>query len=221
MPRLFAQIAAAVVGVSAAIVPPVGAQISPESLRPNAQAGLVEVGYYVAKGATAEGFRASDPELADWALGAWERATGSGLRLVPEVEDRSLIRVYWAGPSGGQYGEMRPLVVGGRSGAAVYIRPDMHALGDDIDRLAAQDPLLRESIVYLTCLHEIGHGLGLPHTADFSDIMYSFAYGGDIVRYFERYRLRLKSRDDIRRVSGLSDADVRGIQDRFKRPQLR
>jgi hypothetical protein len=38
--------------------------------------------------------------------------------------------------------------------------------------------------------------------------MYFFGYGGDIVGYFDRYRQQLRSRDDIARVSGLSDGDV-------------
>ena len=42
------------------------------------------------------------------------------------------------------------------------------------------DKLLRDAIVYLTCLHETGHALGLQHTDAFADIMYSFQYGGDI-----------------------------------------
>ncbi len=74
------------------------------------------------------------------------------------------------------------------------------------------DLLLRDSIVYLTCLHELGHALGLPHTQDFRDIMYYFGYGGDIVYYFTRYRMQLRSRSDIASVSGLSDADVSHIR---------
>lgn len=68
--------------------------------------------------------------------------------------------------------------------------------------------LFRDSIVYLTCLHELGHALGLAHTRDFRDIMYFFGYGGEIVDYFGRYRAQLRARNDIASVSGLSDADV-------------
>jgi len=56
-------------------------------------------------------------------------------------------------------------------------------------------------------LHESGHALGLAHTANFDDIMYSFQYGGDITEYFARYRRKLASRDDIRKNSGLSTSD--------------
>jgi hypothetical protein len=65
--------------------------------------------------------------------------------------------------------------------------------------------------VYLTCLHETGHALGLPHTRSFADIMYSFEYGGNIVEYFSRYRRKLQSRDDIQNVSGLSPEDERRL----------
>jgi predicted Zn-dependent protease len=67
---------------------------------------------------------------------------------------------------------------------------------------------LRDSIVYLTCVHELGHALGLMHTSDFPDIMYFFGFGGDIVEFFERYRRQLSSRNDIATVAGVSDADV-------------
>jgi hypothetical protein len=60
-------------------------------------------------------------------------------------------------------------------------------------------------------LHELGHALGLAHTADFRDIMYFFGFGGDIVDYFSRYRSQLHARADIPTVSGLSEADRRRI----------
>jgi hypothetical protein len=66
---------------------------------------------------------------------------------------------------------------------------------------------MRDAIVYLTCLHESGHALGLAHTRSFADIMYSFQYGGDITAYFQRYRVLLKTRADIPAHSGISDAD--------------
>ena len=67
-------------------------------------------------------------------------------------------------------------------------------------------------VVYLTCLHESGHALGLRHTAAFADIMYSFQYGGDIPAYFQRYRQLLKIRADIKEHSGISDADRAAIR---------
>ena len=128
--------------------------------------------------------------------------------LAQAAESSAVVRLYWAEANEGQYGEMRPLIVGGRRGAAVYIRPDVDSLGEDIARRARIDPLLRDSIVYLTCVHELGHALGLTHTSDFRDIMYYFGFGGDIVEYFERYRRQLRSRNDIATVAGVSDSDV-------------
>jgi hypothetical protein len=131
---------------------------------------------------------------------------------VPAVENRALIRVYWADPADGRYGEMVPFAIGELRGAKVYIRPDTEAVGPDIARQARRDALLRDSIVYLTCLHELGHALGLRHTDEFADIMYSFQYGGDIVEYFTRYRRQIKSRIDIATTSGLSAADAEHLQ---------
>ncbi len=103
---------------------------------------------------------------------------------------------------------MRPLIVDGRRGAAVFIRPDTGALGEEIARRSRQDPLFRDTVVYLTCLHELGHALGLNHTAECADVMYFFGFGGDLTRFFGRYRDELRSRDDIADVSGLSTGDL-------------
>jgi hypothetical protein len=166
------------------------------------------VTYYIANGEPGSQYVPSDRELATWALRAWEKNIGGTLRFEPSTEDEALVRVYWVPASSGQYGEMRSLLVKGRRGAAVYIRPDTEALGGDIARLARTDPLLRDTVVYLTCVHELGHALGLAHTANFSDIMYFFGYGGDIPGFFNRYRSQLKRRADIAGVSGLSEGDI-------------
>ena len=168
--------------------------------------------YFIADGTGLAGFRTADRELAAWAMAAWQRTAGGTLRLDAAPESTAIVRLYWANPREGQYGEMRPLIAQGRHGAAVYIRPDMDGLGPEIAQRAATDDLLRDSIVYLTCLHELGHALGLSHTASFNDIMYFFGYGGDIVEFFSRYRRQLRSRADIARVSGLSDADIKRLR---------
>jgi len=168
--------------------------------------------YFIADGSGKPGYHSSDRELAQWALQAWQRSAANGFRFTAAMESSALIRVYWAGPDSGEYGETRPIVVGGQQGAAVFIRPDIDSLGQDIARRARADVLLRDSIVYLTCVHELGHALGLSHTRDFRDIMYYFGFGGDVTEYFGRYRSQVRTRNDIALVSGLSEGDVNRIR---------
>jgi len=160
--------------------------------------------------AGARGVQPGDRQLALWALDAWSRAR-PGLRFDPAPEADALVRLYWTEAGEGRYGEMQPLLVGGRHGGAVFIQADVSQLGEGIALHARQDALFRDSVVYLTCLHEFGHALGLAHTSDFGDIMYFFGYGGDIIGYFNRYRTQLRDRSDIARVSGLSAADIRRL----------
>ena len=152
--------------------------------------------------------RERDRGLAEWALDEWARVSGGILRFEPAPEATALVRIYFVGASFGQYGEMQPLLVDGRRGAAVFIRTDTAALGTDLAADAGRDSLLRDTIVYLTCVHELGHALGLNHTADFRDIMYFFGFGGDIPRFFHRFRDQLKSRHDIPSVSAVSSGDL-------------
>jgi hypothetical protein len=150
------------------------------------------------------GCQANDPELASWAVEAWQSASAGRIQFSRMSDPQhARIRVIWAVAEQGLYGEARPIVVDGKRGAEVYVRPAPFRTGDD--------RLLRDAIVYLTCLHETGHALGLPHTANFYDIMYSFQYGGDIPEYFGRYRRLLRTRDDIHRNAGMSDADRRHL----------
>jgi hypothetical protein len=132
-------------------------------------------------------------------------------------EDEALIRVYWVPPDAGLYGVMQPVTVNGLRGAPVYVRPDTDASGEAIARRARTDPLFRDTVVYLTCLHELGHALGLAHTDDFADIMYFFGFGGDIPGFFNRYRMKLDDRDSFSGVSGLSTGDISRVRELYPR----
>jgi len=184
---------------------------------PRAADGRVE--YYIATGEPSAGFRATDAQLATWALEAWQRAARGKLSFVRTTdENRALIRVFWAPAAGGQYGQMVEVDVAGSRGAAVFVRPDTAALGGEIAARAAVDALFRDAIVYLTCLHELGHALGLRHTGEFADIMYSFGFGGDILQYFARYRRQIHTRADIGSSAGLSPGDLEQLHTLYPGP---
>jgi hypothetical protein len=165
------------------------------------------------------GCDAADPELARWAMEAWQQAAGPGLRFV-QVEDENAgrIRIYWLGKRPQLYGDARPLFVNGKRGAAIDVHPDLAQFGARIEAAGRHDKLFRDTVVYLTCLHELGHAIGLDHTADFADIMYSFQYGGDVLEYFSRYRWTLQERPDIRSHSGISEADRKRVASLYASP---
>lgn len=151
----------------------------------------------------ATGCEPGDLDLARWALESWQKASQGKLHFVEtKNESSALFRFVWASPEGGLFGETVPIDVNGKPGARIFIVNQTQGLTDH---------LLRDTIVYLTCLHESGHALGLSHTDQFADIMYYFGYGGDIDEYFGRYRRKLSTRDDIRNNSGLSPADIQRL----------
>jgi hypothetical protein len=137
-------------------------------------------------------------ELAVWALETWANAAEPKIRLIREqTAEKADLRFRWATPRArGLYGQSIAHFENGREVYDLVINPGM---GDEV-------------VLFLTCVHEAGHALGLEHTADFADIMYSFQYGGDFEEYFNRYRRRLKKREDMAKVSPLSAADVAALK---------
>ncbi|HEY5667110.1 MAG TPA: hypothetical protein VIV64_10340 [Gammaproteobacteria bacterium] len=166
------------------------------------------LGVFIEHAGSADAELRADAELCRWALDDWVGHSAGRLSVAAADEADAIIRVYFDALRAGQYGEMRPILVEGRRGAEVYVRAETDTLGEVIAAAAQADPLLRETIVYLTCLHEIGHALGMMHTAEFEDVMYFFGFGGDIEAFFGRYRAGLESRADIARQSGLSAGDI-------------
>jgi hypothetical protein len=203
-------LAVAVVAIAAA-----SGQTLP-ALKPHDASGLVT--YFVDEGRPRSQYKPTDRQLAVWALQAWERSARGALRFASSTEDAAQVRVYWVPAMDGQYGEMRTFSLDGRPASAVFIRPDIDALDPELAHSARLDPLMRDTIVYLTCLHELGHALGLTHTASFEDVMYYFGYGGDIPTFFTRYRAQLQRREDIGKVSGLSAADVERLSRLYPTP---
>lgn len=168
-----------------------------------------EILYFISEGDTVPGYETGDRKLALAAFDAWSRESQGGLRF-KEVSDKdeAQIRLMWISVDQGLFGEMRRFRVRDRVGAYVRVMPDVTRLASGLGTQSKADKLLRDTIVYLTCVHELGHAIGLIHTQNFADIMYSFEFGGDIVEYFLRYRRLIDSRDEIRYHSGLSPFDI-------------
>lgn len=163
--------------------------------------------YFVAEGSAESGFKEGDRTLAEWALKAWGRLADPPFDMEPGPEESAIVRVYWVPPGAGLYGEMRGRIVDGRLAADVFVHPDTEGLGLDIAQVARRDPLFRDTVVYMTCVHELGHAFGLPHTSAFGDIMYSFQYGGDFVAFFMRHREQIRAWEDFEQASPFTTAD--------------
>src|SRR5215472_10804354 len=173
--------------------------------------------FFVEEGKGIPGYRETDRDLAIMAFTAWSRESGGRLKFTESKErERALIRLRWISPTDGLYGETQRVEVNGKPGAIVYVMPQVSVQGEPLASRALQDTLLRDTVVYLTCLHELGHAVGLPHTNKFDDIMYYFGYGGNILEYFMRYRNQLQARSDIAKHSGISAGDAAVLHSLYK-----
>src|SRR5450432_3000659 len=61
--------------------------------------------------------KSADPDLAQWAMDAWQAASDGKLRVTRTAEkNQAIIRIYWVSGRAGLYGETR--------GGDVFVRPD-------------------------------------------------------------------------------------------------
>lgn len=57
------------------------------------------------------------------------------MRFQPAPESKALVRLYWASAGKGEFGETRPLMIGGEP-RSIFIDPDIESLGSDLARKA-------------------------------------------------------------------------------------
>ena len=148
--------------------------------------------------------------LVEKAMKTWTVAADGRFTLVKAWESTAPVRLHFMSADY-RYGVTAPRV---NPQTGFIVKAEVAVASD-----AGRDPLERQIIVYLTALHEIGHALGMEHTADITTIMYLFREPGDGEKFFGAYRRKLKSADDIgsANATGLSADDVitlRALYDR-------
>jgi hypothetical protein len=152
-----------------------------------------------------------DADLARAAMQHWQAASEGDLELKETKDEKqATLRFRFVDPDRARiYGTALARQENGRTVQELIINPALAA--------GEADPLLAATILFLTCVHESGHGLGLEHTRNFDDIMYSFQYGGDIEEYFARYRRRINSRGDFAKFSPVSAGDALALRRQLAR----
>lgn len=160
----------------------------------------------------------AEEQLAHDAMKHWAVASEGNLEVkAVQAEKDAELRFRWVKPEHRSlYGVSVPRVVNGKRVYDLVINPEMAK--------AETDPLSAVTILFLTCVHESGHALGLDHTSEFADIMYNFQFGGDLAEYFARYRRKLKVKADTAKFSPIAKGDVaqlRAVLDKRMRSEKR
>jgi hypothetical protein len=164
--------------------------------------------YFIDEPALSRGGRPHDRWLAERAIHAWDNALRGWLCMTPAPALEAAVRVYW-GMTGDRLGLMQAIEAGPYRGGEVYVHIQPESFHPQLAEACREDPLFRDSVVYLTLLHETGHALGLVHTVEMRDAMY---FGGDYVGFYKAYRGKLRTLEDIRRHPGLSNEDIERLR---------
>lgn len=143
--------------------------------------------------------------LVEKAMKTWTAAADGRFTLVKAWESTAPVRLHFMSADY-RYGVTSPRV---NPQTGLIVKAEVAVAAD-----AGRDALERQIVVYLTALHEIGHAIGMEHTADISTIMYLFREPGDGAKFFGAFRARLKSADDIgsAAATGLSPDDVAALK---------
>lgn len=97
--------------------------------------------------------------------------------------------------------------------STIFVQPDTAHLEPAIARRAAHEGLYRDIIVYVTCLHEFGHALGLGHSTQTDSVMQARSSRAS----FDSLRTRVRVRADLRQAAMLGAGGVQAVVQTYSR----